>query len=276
MLYIHPDECVDCGACEPVCPVEAIYYEDDVPEEWSEYTQANVDFFKDIGSPAARPRWARSTTTSTHRKSATAAARRVRAGATARFSLGPVGRCEGTGIAGTGGMVDLSVGTPVDPTRDCPHCTRGRSRRSWLPYGPRNRCGAGRRHRLAVPKAGVDASPADVLPLIGDQGVCRLAADTAGSGLRRCRGLACGRLSHLRRGCTDRGLSHGGRRTTRSSHVVELTGEPDRGGDVGGTTAGRGRLSSQTGDRRRQRRVLHRTWMGCPTRIDPAPRCVRR
>ena len=28
-LYIHPDECVDCGACEPVCPVEAIYYEDD-------------------------------------------------------------------------------------------------------------------------------------------------------------------------------------------------------------------------------------------------------
>ena len=32
-LYIHPDECVDCGACEPVCPVEAIYYEDDVPEE---------------------------------------------------------------------------------------------------------------------------------------------------------------------------------------------------------------------------------------------------
>ena len=30
-LYIHPDECVDCGACEPVCPVEAIYYEDDLP-----------------------------------------------------------------------------------------------------------------------------------------------------------------------------------------------------------------------------------------------------
>ena len=32
MLYIHPDECVDCGACEPVCPVEAIFYEDDTPE----------------------------------------------------------------------------------------------------------------------------------------------------------------------------------------------------------------------------------------------------
>lgn len=30
MLYIHPDECVDCGACEPVCPVEAIFYQDDL------------------------------------------------------------------------------------------------------------------------------------------------------------------------------------------------------------------------------------------------------
>ncbi len=51
MLYIHPDECVDCGACEPVCPVEAIYYEDDVPEQWSEYTQINADFFAELGSP---------------------------------------------------------------------------------------------------------------------------------------------------------------------------------------------------------------------------------
>lgn len=32
-LYIHPDECVDCGACEPLCPVEAIYYKDDLPED---------------------------------------------------------------------------------------------------------------------------------------------------------------------------------------------------------------------------------------------------
>ena len=51
MLYIHPDECVDCGACEPVCPVEAIYYEDDVPEQWATYTKANVDFFDELGSP---------------------------------------------------------------------------------------------------------------------------------------------------------------------------------------------------------------------------------
>jgi NAD-dependent dihydropyrimidine dehydrogenase PreA subunit len=51
MLYIHPDECVDCGACEPVCPVEAIFYEDDTPEEWKDYYAANVDFFDDLGSP---------------------------------------------------------------------------------------------------------------------------------------------------------------------------------------------------------------------------------
>ena len=51
MLYIHPDECVDCGACEPVCPVEAIFYEDDTPEEWKQYYDANVHFFDEIGSP---------------------------------------------------------------------------------------------------------------------------------------------------------------------------------------------------------------------------------
>ncbi len=44
-LYIQPDECIDCGACEPVCPVEAIFYEDDVPDEWAEYTADNDAFF---------------------------------------------------------------------------------------------------------------------------------------------------------------------------------------------------------------------------------------
>ena len=51
MLYIHPDECVDCGACEPACPVEAIFYEDDTPDEWAEYYDANVGFFDKLGSP---------------------------------------------------------------------------------------------------------------------------------------------------------------------------------------------------------------------------------
>lgn len=46
-LYIHPSECVDCGACDPVCPVEAIYYADDVPDEWADYIRANAEFFED-------------------------------------------------------------------------------------------------------------------------------------------------------------------------------------------------------------------------------------
>lgn len=44
-LYIHPDECVDCGACEPVCPVEAIYYEADLPEDLAPYLDDNAAFF---------------------------------------------------------------------------------------------------------------------------------------------------------------------------------------------------------------------------------------
>ncbi len=51
MLYIHPDECIDCAACEPVCPVDAIYFEDDVPAEYEAYTQANAEFFNELGSP---------------------------------------------------------------------------------------------------------------------------------------------------------------------------------------------------------------------------------
>ena len=42
---------MDCGACEPVCPTEAIFYEDDTPEQWSEYYNVNVHFFDDLGSP---------------------------------------------------------------------------------------------------------------------------------------------------------------------------------------------------------------------------------
>jgi cytochrome c oxidase subunit 2 len=49
-LYIHPDECVDCGASESVCPVEAIFYADDTPEQWKDYYKANVEFFDDLGS----------------------------------------------------------------------------------------------------------------------------------------------------------------------------------------------------------------------------------
>lgn len=41
MLYIDPDECVDCGACISECPPAAIYYEDDVPSEWRHFIELN-------------------------------------------------------------------------------------------------------------------------------------------------------------------------------------------------------------------------------------------
>ena len=46
MLYINPDECIDCGACEPACPVSAIFEESAVPAQWKEYTQINADYFR--------------------------------------------------------------------------------------------------------------------------------------------------------------------------------------------------------------------------------------
>ena len=45
MLVIHPDECIDCGVCEPECPVEAIFEEDAVPDEWNSFIKINYDWF---------------------------------------------------------------------------------------------------------------------------------------------------------------------------------------------------------------------------------------
>jgi len=41
IVFIDPEECIDCGACVPECPVEAIYYEGDVPEKWHDYIELN-------------------------------------------------------------------------------------------------------------------------------------------------------------------------------------------------------------------------------------------
>jgi len=45
MLYIDPDTCIDCGLCVDECPVQAIFPEEDLPEEWHKYTQINADYF---------------------------------------------------------------------------------------------------------------------------------------------------------------------------------------------------------------------------------------
>ena len=43
MLYIHPDECIDCEACVAECPVEAIFHEDNVPGDWKSYIELNAE-----------------------------------------------------------------------------------------------------------------------------------------------------------------------------------------------------------------------------------------
>jgi ferredoxin--NADP+ reductase len=45
MLYIDPDTCIDCGLCVDECPVQAIFPEEDLPEEWHKYIQINADYF---------------------------------------------------------------------------------------------------------------------------------------------------------------------------------------------------------------------------------------
>jgi len=43
-LVIHPDECIDCALCEPECPINAIYSEDELPDKYKEYLKINQDY----------------------------------------------------------------------------------------------------------------------------------------------------------------------------------------------------------------------------------------
>ena len=44
-LFINPEECIDCGACEPACPVQAMCPEDEVPEKWNSFIPINYKYF---------------------------------------------------------------------------------------------------------------------------------------------------------------------------------------------------------------------------------------
>ena len=46
MLYIDPEECIDCDACVEACPVDACFAEDQLPDEWQKYAQLNIDHYK--------------------------------------------------------------------------------------------------------------------------------------------------------------------------------------------------------------------------------------
>ncbi|MCP3904267.1 MAG: ferredoxin family protein [Planctomycetes bacterium] len=46
MLYIDPETCIDCGLCVDECPVQAIFPEEDLPDEWQKYLQINTDWYQ--------------------------------------------------------------------------------------------------------------------------------------------------------------------------------------------------------------------------------------
>ncbi|MEY4641058.1 MAG: hypothetical protein RLZZ227_1052 [Pseudomonadota bacterium] len=46
MLVINPDECIDCALCEPECPVDAIYAEDEVPDDQIQFIKLNTELAK--------------------------------------------------------------------------------------------------------------------------------------------------------------------------------------------------------------------------------------
>ena len=47
MFFIDPEECIDCGACEPECPVNAIFPEESLPPEWANYTVIDAQWYTD-------------------------------------------------------------------------------------------------------------------------------------------------------------------------------------------------------------------------------------
>jgi NAD-dependent dihydropyrimidine dehydrogenase PreA subunit len=58
-LYINPVECIDCAACEPVCPVSAIFADADLPADQTSFREKNSDYFQlsseDFAAKYARP-----------------------------------------------------------------------------------------------------------------------------------------------------------------------------------------------------------------------------
>jgi ferredoxin len=50
-LFIHPEDCIDCGACVDPCPVDAIYHEDEIPDKWKSFIEKNRNAFPDLRNP---------------------------------------------------------------------------------------------------------------------------------------------------------------------------------------------------------------------------------
>ena len=75
-LFIDPNECIDCGACEPECPVNAIFPEESLPPEWANYTADRRDVVHGQGGRPGRRRRGSSRADRDRRSSRAAADRR--------------------------------------------------------------------------------------------------------------------------------------------------------------------------------------------------------
>ena len=69
MLVIDPEECIDCGACEPECPVEAIFPEDALPDKWEPFVKINYAYGEGAAVINAAVTSTRPSTTSRIRRS---------------------------------------------------------------------------------------------------------------------------------------------------------------------------------------------------------------
>ena len=192
MLYIHPDECVDCGACEPVCPVEAIFYEDDIPDQWKDYYKANVEFFDDLGLAGWRLQ-ARQDRQGPpdRRRPAAAGDRSTDVAPTAARAAGARRGCRGFPWDTLAPYAEPRARRTRTASSTCPsarrstRCPRSSRRRCARPPTPRAtrrctappRCATARSRWLAPARLGAPVStPPTCCRSIGLQGARRLAA----------------------------------------------------------------------------------------------------
>ena len=288
MLYIHPDECVDCGACEPVCPVEAIFYEDDTPEEWKEYYTANVSFFDDLGSPGGAAKMGEIDKDHPFIAELPPADPGVTSRVSSRLPDFPWDNLTAyaeRARAHADGIVDLSIGTPVDPTPAVvQEALRAATDSPGYPFTigraeTRQACIDWLARRHGVTGLGLDG----VIPSIGSKELIAVAPDPP-----RARPGRPGRLPGA--GLPDvRGRGGAGRRP-RGRHrladlprpgdagagLAQLAVQPDRPGAAGRAPEEGRRLVPRARRPAGLRRVLPRVRLGGRAGLGAAPGRLRR
>ena len=121
ILYIEPEVCIDCGACEPACPVTAIFAEADVPDDQARFTEINALWFSDpaaaraqVGGDAPAPAAAPAATEEAVAAEEEAPAEEVPAAEEAPVAEAPVVEEAPAAAA----AVSVAVGTQVEATEE--------------------------------------------------------------------------------------------------------------------------------------------------------------